>query len=64
MTVYYTVYKMSDSEEEKTVMIKVVLPDSIRHEFKIVCVKNKTNMNSVLVEFIQKYVSENKKSES
>ena len=55
---------MSDSEEEKTVMIKVVLPDSIRHEFKIVCVKNKTNMNSVLVEFIQKYVSENKKAES
>lgn len=53
---------MSESDEGKVVMIKVVLPDSLRHEFKTVCVGNKSNMNTVLIDYIKKYVAENIKS--
>ena len=53
---------MNQADEEKNVMIKVVLPDNLRHEFKTACVSNKSNMNSVLVDYIKKYVAENIKS--
>jgi hypothetical protein len=50
---------MDELDEEKLVMIKVVLPDDLRHEFKTACVGNKSNMNTVLIDYIKKYVSEN-----
>jgi hypothetical protein len=53
---------MNEADEEKNVMIKVVLPDNLRHEFKTACVSNKSNMNSVLIDYIKKYVAENIKS--
>lgn len=51
---------MNQNDEDKNVMIKVVLPDSLRHQFKATCVLNKTNMNTVLTKFIEEYVEKNK----
>jgi hypothetical protein len=53
---------MNEPDEEKLVMIKVVLPDNLRHEFKTTCVSNKSNMNTILIDYIKKYVAENIKS--
>lgn len=48
---------MTDSEK-KLVLIKASVDEDIRHKFKLKCLQNKTNMNSVLIELIKKYIEE------
>jgi hypothetical protein len=55
---------MNESKEEKIVMIKVVLPDILRHNFKAACATNRSNMNTILLDYIKRYVEETKKSSS
>ena len=47
---------MSEKENE-SVMIKVVLPREQRDKFKGLCALNGKNMNQVLSEFIETYVT-------
>lgn len=50
-----------NENEVKSVMVKVSISEDLRYKFKLKCLQNKTNMNSVILEFIEKYIDENDK---
>jgi Ni2+-binding GTPase involved in maturation of urease and hydrogenase len=46
----------------KTKLI-IDIPEDLKTEFKLYCIRNKTNMTEVLTDFIQKTIEERKKAQ-
>lgn len=51
----------AEKKEEKTVAIRVEMPDDLRNRFKSVVVREGKNMKDVIVEFVEEYVEEKEK---
>ncbi|NER79422.1 MAG: copy number control protein [Leptolyngbya sp. SIO1D8] len=49
--------------EPKTVAIRVQMPDTLRAKFKAQCALQSKTMNEIVVELIEKWLSENGKSD-
>lgn len=44
--------------KEKMVYITILLPESLKDNFKVKTIRNKTNITNVLINYIKKYVNE------
>lgn len=44
--------------KEKMVYITILLPESLKDNFKVKTIRNKTNITNVLVNYIKEYVNE------
>lgn len=44
--------------KEKMVYITILLPESLKDNFKVKTIRNKTNITNVLLNYIKEYVNE------
>ena len=44
--------------KEKMVYITILLPESLKDNFKVKTIRNKTNITNVLINYIKEYVNE------
>ena len=44
--------------KEKMVYVTILLPESLKDNFKVKTIRNKTNITNVLINYIKEYVSE------
>lgn len=44
--------------KEKMVYITILLPESLKDNFKVKTIRNKTNITNVLINYIKEYISE------
>lgn len=48
--------------KEKMVYITILLPESLKDNFKVKTIRNKTNITNVLVNYIKEYVKDGEKT--
>lgn len=53
-----TVFAFMSDVEEKTISLRIFMPESLRNSFKAVCAKQGKNMSEVVTEFVKNYVGE------
>lgn len=46
------------AQEDKTISLRIFMPESLRNSFKAVCAKQGKNMSEVVNEFAKKYVDD------
>lgn len=44
--------------KEKMVYVTILLPESLKDNFKVKTIRNKTNITNVLINYIKEYVNE------
>lgn len=47
--------------ENKTVSVKIYLPEDLRARFKSACALQKISMNEVLLDFVEEWIAKNEK---
>jgi|TARA_R110001606_G_scaffold397294_1_gene573357 hypothetical protein len=40
--------------------LNLLIPEAVKHEFSLACMKNKVKMTPILVEFMKQYIDSNK----
>jgi len=49
---------LKDVVKEKMVYITILLPESLKDNFKVKTIRNKTNITNVLLSYIKEYVKD------
>ena len=51
---------MGSVEAGDLARLNLLIPETVKHDFSVACLKNKVKMTPVLVEFMKQYINKNK----